>query len=265
MEAKDAEQPDLETPREVSVLEALFNRAKATDEFEYICALLRIRGLEDAGWDPLEESQRAVNDYLALIEAPLREDTRLRLALLVYSHILETDAVYEVIENMLSIMQGTRCSISPLAHLYEKRRRNFLQPVRPPSAKKVVTYLKEHAKRNGEDKLANLLDEMFNEEIRNAFFHSDYVIYKDEFRIRHGGFKSVKISELEKIINNVMRFFQSFFFVWTRHRLSYKQPKVLRGRIGPNDTFEDIELLVHPTGGVYGFQSPRKGEEGTAD
>lgn len=34
----------------------LFNQARSADEFEYVCALLRIRGMEDEGWDPLEET-----------------------------------------------------------------------------------------------------------------------------------------------------------------------------------------------------------------
>lgn len=36
------------------IFDELFVRARDTDEFEYACALLRIRGLEDAGWDPLD-------------------------------------------------------------------------------------------------------------------------------------------------------------------------------------------------------------------
>ncbi len=256
MGTEDVVEALAEEPPDVRVLDKLFDRAKGVDEFEYVCALLRIRGSEDAGWDPLGESQRAINDYIALIEAPLRGDTRLRLALLVYSHVLETDAVYEVVENMLSITKGTRCSTSPLAHLYDRRRKSLVQPTRPPSAKKVVNYVRDHARQNGEDELAAVLEKMFNEEIRNAFFHSDYVLYKDEFRIRHGRFKSIKISELQDVINSGVRFFQAFLYVWTHHRLSYKESKVVRGRFGPNEAPEDIELLVHPTAGVYGFRRP---------
>ena len=37
-------------------LNSLFNKARETNEYEYICTLLRIRGEEDAGWDPLTET-----------------------------------------------------------------------------------------------------------------------------------------------------------------------------------------------------------------
>lgn len=248
----------MENPAEV--LDSLFNKAKARDEFEYVCALLRISGAQDAGWDPLEESQRAIRDYIALIEAPLRSDTRLRLALLVYSHIVEVDAVYAVIENMLNIIEGERCSISPLARLYQRRKKAPLLEVRPPSARKVISYLKGHAEKSGEARLAKLLEDMFDEEVRNAFSHSDYIIYEGEFRIRHGFPKAIKLSRIEELINNALNFFQAFLDVWTQHRLGYKEPKVVRGRIGHEGQLEDIELLVHPTVGVYGFRTPPASE-----
>jgi hypothetical protein len=251
-------QQSVAEPVELKVLDALFNRAKETDEFEYVCALLRIRGAEDSGWDPLEESRRAINDYSSLIEAPLRSDTKLRLALLVYCHIIESDAIYEVIENMLNITNGDRCNISPLAHLYIKRQKaGVFQSSIPPSAKKVVDHLKEHAANRGEVQLANLLGDMVDEKVRNAFFHSDYIIYKDEFRIRHGGFPDArKVSELENIINRALLFFQSFLYAWTQHKLTYKAAKIVKGRIGHQNALVDVELLVHPTAGVYGFRTP---------
>ena len=54
-------------------LDALFQRAKATDECEYICSLLRIRGEEAAGWDPLWESHAAIRDFVGLIKWFIRE------------------------------------------------------------------------------------------------------------------------------------------------------------------------------------------------
>jgi hypothetical protein len=35
------------------IFDDLFVRARQADEFEYACALLRVRGMEDFGWDPL--------------------------------------------------------------------------------------------------------------------------------------------------------------------------------------------------------------------
>lgn len=94
-------------------LDAFFQLAKAKDECEYVWSLLRVRGEEDAGWDPLWESHRAIQDFIGLINAPLREITRLRLGLLTYCHITEIDAVYELTANLLRVIEGERYSMIP--------------------------------------------------------------------------------------------------------------------------------------------------------
>jgi hypothetical protein len=44
----------------------LFAVAKAKDEFEFACTLLRVRGMEDVGWDPFQETQQLVDDTMSL-------------------------------------------------------------------------------------------------------------------------------------------------------------------------------------------------------
>jgi hypothetical protein len=63
------------------LLRALFEKAKATDEFEFCSTLLRIRGMEGPGWDPLHESFALINQTLALVQAPLDQTLRLRMSL----------------------------------------------------------------------------------------------------------------------------------------------------------------------------------------
>jgi hypothetical protein len=54
------------------IFDDLFTRAREADEFEYACALLRVRGMEDVGWDPLEETAALFNGIASLLQAPLR-------------------------------------------------------------------------------------------------------------------------------------------------------------------------------------------------
>lgn len=61
------------------IIDALFNNAKDADEFEYACTLLRVRGVEDFGWDPLAESQSLFLDVATLLNAPLNDPAKLRL------------------------------------------------------------------------------------------------------------------------------------------------------------------------------------------
>ncbi len=244
-----------------TILNDLFLKAKLKDEFEYICALLRIRGMESAGWDPFEETQQLFNDMVSLAQGPLRGDTQVRLLLFAYCHITEVDAIYYVLENMLRTIEGERCSVSPFMQLYGKKKSMF--DSKPPSAKQVVKSLQEHAEKLDEKDISALLTWMFNEQVRNAFFHSDYTIFKDEFRSREANFKtnniitkSMKLNELLELINRGLSFFQEFMSVYSEHRLSYKEPKIIHGRIGADGGSEPVELIIGDKGGgVCGFKS----------
>lgn len=252
------------------ILDRLFNKAREEDEFEYICALLRIRGMEDEGWDPLEETQRLYDDVGSLMEAPLNPYAQIRLGLLLYSHLTEVDAIYMILANMVEITAGERCVMNPFDDLYRTRGGTFGDRI-PPSARAVVERLKERAAQRGCTELVELLNSFFNDAVRNAFFHSDYILHEDEFRSREARFidennvrtSSLKLDVIFDLINRSAAFFHDFMQTYGAHRLSYKEPKVVRGRIGPGGAYEDIALLVHPTGGVYGFRGG--GDAGTVE
>lgn len=246
------------------VLEAVFQAAKAADEFEYVCAMLRIRGMEDPGWDRLEETDTLVSEIMSLAQTPLLPHTRLRLGLLTYCHVVEADPIYEVLENMLRAIQGERCSIDPFQDLHRVRKpatpTAFAESI-PPSAKLVVQRLSAHARTVGHDSLAHLLEQMFNDGIRNAFFHSDYVLYKDEFRSREAVFgpdrrHRLPIDEVVEILNRGLGFYKAFMDTWRAHRLSYKEPKVVEARIRADGGRMPVTLIVEPPHGVLGFSGP---------
>lgn len=245
-----------------AIFDQLFTKAREADEFEYVCALLRIRGVEDAGWDPLEETHRLYNDIGSLMEAPLNDYARIRLGLLLYSHLTEVDAVYIILANMVEITAGERCSMDPFHDLYRTRGSGPMADRIAPSARTVVNRLKARAAERGCDELPQLLDWFFNDAVRNAFFHSDYILHGDEFRSRGATFTdqnnvrtaALKLNVILDLINRSAVFFHDFMSTYDAHRLSYKDGKVVSGRIAPDGSYEDVMLLVHPTGGVYGFR-----------
>ena len=51
------------------ILQPIFENAKQTDEFEFCCTLLRIRGLESQGWDSLHESDQLTHQILSLLDS----------------------------------------------------------------------------------------------------------------------------------------------------------------------------------------------------
>jgi hypothetical protein len=223
--------------------------------------------MEDPGWDPLGETHTIIEDMLGLIQGPLREHTRVRLALLTYCHLIEVDAIYNILKNMLRVIEGERYSIEPFWGRYrsksKKKEKSRLEGVIPPSAKIVVTDLREHARRLGEDDLADVIEQMFDDEVRNAFFHSDYILYQDEFRSWEAKFQtgnvissSMKIDRLADLINRGLGFYKAFMTCYKQHIRSYTKPKQVTGRIFSDQTARGkITLLANAKRGLYGFRS----------
>lgn len=55
------------------IIDGLFSRAREVDEFEYASTLLRVRGMEDYGWDPLVETDALFENIVSLLHAPLND------------------------------------------------------------------------------------------------------------------------------------------------------------------------------------------------
>jgi hypothetical protein len=244
------------------VLDDLFSRARDRDEFEYACTLLRIRGMEDAGWEPLVETGELVDDLLRLLDAPLLPKTQLRLALLLYCHITEVDAVYETIANMIRVVNGERYTFDPFGHLYRGKAEAPRYLKLPPSAKMVVRDLVEHATEAGESAVVELINGYFNDGVRNAFFHSDYILYENEFRTREasltrldGTFSgSMPTEEVEVFISRAVGVFVAFSDVRKTHVFSYRRDTEITGRMGGGDQYIPITLVADDRSGLYGFR-----------
>jgi len=225
METKELNSIDL-----YAALSDIFEKAKTRDEFEYICSMLRIRGIEDAGWDPLAESHAAIVDYIALIQAPLRDMMKVRLALLTYSHITEIDAVYDMLANMLRTIKGDRCSLTPFVD-YASLTKTVVS-----SPKQKITALKAMEKEVRLDLLGKIFDCFFEDEIRNAFYHSDYTLYANEFRYRKrvSNIKlptAAPISDLMEKIEHCINFYLAFMKAYEDNRQSYTESKIIKGRL----------------------------------
>lgn len=237
-------------------LDNLFREAKAKDEFEYACSLLRIRGMEDPGWDPLHETHQLIQDMLRLLNVPLLYFTQLRLALLTYCHLTEVDAIYSVIENLLLTIEGKRCSVEPFWELHKGKSQKGER--RPPSASKVVIFISDHARKLGQEGIAEILAEMFNDKIRNSFFHSDYILFEDEYRSREKNLV-IKLSELVELMNRGIDFYQAFMEIYLSHRTSYKEPKIIMGYMrGKDNPPIEVELITNSIRGLIGIRSPRR-------
>jgi hypothetical protein len=251
------------TPEDVGTrLHDLFEAAKERDEFEFGCTLLRVRGMEDVGWDPFVETSYLVEDLMSLIGAPLRGHTKVRLGLLLYSHLTEVGAVYAVLGNLTRVARGERYVINPFLDATPKNRKGELQFLSTPS---IVRALREMLDEVGHTPLGELFDWFFVSALRNAFAHADYTLHEDKFRSRSelfeaDGIKSPEISLdlVADILNRALGFYGAFIEEYEEQRTGYRSNKVVLGRFA-GDEPAPVELLADEVRGLYGFRSPPEG------
>ena len=249
---------------DVSVqLHSLFEAARSADESELACTLLRIRGLEDAaGWDPFVETQLLVGDLTALISAPLQGHTQIRLSLLLYSHLTEVGAVYDMLANLANVIAGERYSIDPFIPHYPRNRNGEVQFLSTPRKVGVLRAMLAQVDRAD---IADLLDWYFNPAVRNSFAHADYTLHGDRFRSRSEQFEvdgvlttELPLQALVELVNRTLAFFEAFVTEYEQQRRSYTAHKRITGRLGGADERIPVELLADPHQGLYGLRSPPK-------
>ena len=192
-----------------------------------------------------------MSDVLSLIQTPLMDTTKLRLALLLYVHIVEMKAPYHVIANMLRVAQGERYNLAPFGG------------ARGPKVK--IQKIKAAAKEAGFPAVGELFETFYSSAIRNAFAHSAYVIHGDQFNIIGGqgievspGVISHSVSVEGYVlprIHGAIDFALGFFEIMGRSHHEYQEPKVVNARLGPDGQVIQATLIADPKTGLIGFEA----------
>lgn len=232
-------------------LDGLFGAAVDSDAYETVCAVLRVAAHENPQWDPLEESIRAFGDLNLVLEEVNRqksEDCQVRIALLIYCQAVEMTAVHELLVSLVRIIAGKPYMMSPFRKLARKNKKLFSSF--PPSAKKKFGEIKRLANESGRTDLSEMIDLFFNDQVRNAFSHSDYVLTEDHFRWTEGESPhQVAREELLLLINNCFMFVGALLEAQPRWRYWLGQLK----RYHKWPRYEVLELHASEDLGVYGF------------
>jgi len=249
----------------------------SVDPLKYACALLRVAGIEDEGWDTLPESVETLREINGLARAGFpegmffdEEKTRLRLNLLCYAHLIEMDAPYEIIANLLRVRLGAGWTVDPFWS--EKRYRGWqreaskdpsklLDRPKPYPLQKIRTIkrLSEEAKL---PQIGLAFDAFYFKDLRNAIVHSDYVLHGSEFRMRKGRISKdgsshettsvVSFNRLLSIINSGYAFYNAFF---TLERMARARFASQKGKALPYDHKHKglLEFLVDEDGLLNGW------------
>lgn len=189
------------------------------DIINYFSSLLRVTGMEDNGWDPYAESKGLLFDINSIFKMDLPIErfpepalTSWRMGLFMYSHILEMDAPYEVITNLMRYQLGHGYSPNPYdkflnAEGRKKQKRSGLFPLDKIG---VIKKLDKELKCG----IGEVFDEFYNPDLRNAISHSDFVLTESHFRVRNNrstGPFSLDLDTLDQILTNAKAFIGAFF------------------------------------------------------
>lgn len=185
------------------------------DIVQFFASLLRIIGLEDKGWDPYVESRAVLSDLYALMQIELPEDkfpdrkfTPWRLGLLFYSHIVEMDAPYEVLTNLLRFRLHKGYSPNPFYDFLTRRqRKNFRRSGLSPKQKIDIIKMLDGEAKVG---IGSAFDEFYRADLRNAISHSDFIFTDDGLRSRTGAF-TITFEALDDLLTKAKVFFGTFF------------------------------------------------------
>jgi len=232
------------------VLSGLYSAALEAAPFHTVCSLLRVGGLENANWDPFEESRLAFDDFNWILKQTLSArgmSAGRRVGMLMYCQAIEMTAPHEMLANLLRCVLGQSYVVDPFADLARKKGL-FLRV--PPSAKQKFKRIRELAVEADKSAIVEVLDGLFDDRVRNAFSHSDYVLADSQFRFSEGGLaQQVDVAELDTLIANAFAFYGVFMGLhkqWLRQLGTAK-----RFHKWPN--YEVLELLSSAEEGLYGF------------
>jgi hypothetical protein len=230
---------------------SLWSSALNARSFDAICTLLRVDGMQEAGWDPLEESEAAFKDYNWHLNKAksdeLSDKSQWRIGLLMYCQACEMSAVHDMLANLLRIQLNQPYRVDPLSSLRRKKR---MWKWYPPSAKVKWDKLRRMAEEAGKNDLVRLIDNVYDDQVRNAFSHSDYIISDLDFRWTEGGLPGqIPLQRVSNLISNALTFFS--FFIGIRNRLLTSMSGWPRYHRWPN--YQVLELLKSD-GKLDGFQ-----------
>ena len=140
--------------------------------------------------------------------------THWRIGLLLYAHVVEMDAPYEVLVNLLCFRLNKGYSPNAFFEfLTDKQKKSFGK--RGLSTGRKIQVIKNLSAEAGLPKVGAIFDDFYDNRLRNAVGHSDFILTGDDFRCRGNlsGTKAFRLPyrKLDEIICSAKAFIAAFF------------------------------------------------------
>lgn len=237
-------------PRYLNCFEPLFSRARNSDEFQFILALLGIHSLQDAGWVPYESTLAGIRSATDLHNRTDDPVAARHLKLWIYGHIVEASAPYDLLANTIQIARGERA-------------RSTWFPGgdgRPLSPGTKINALGAWAQADGHSDVGQLLGEMWDRELRNAIFHADYALQGAEVRLPQAGNLRTG-DQVEELAGKATAYHEAVSGLRRFHLRSYTEPKRISAASFSPDPNEQAIVIVRKGEGATGLKDAYTADE----
>lgn len=228
----------------VEIIDKLFCDAfKTENDNFFIQILLGASGGFHSLNEAMMETQDLVHSMKVLIAKEKDGLNQLRIALMLYCHISETNYIPRIVYNLLLIKENQLIAL-PFPMVGGKYKREM-----SPFSK--IQMIKEKSINVGE-----YLESILDKNLRNAFYHSDYVFNDSGIILgveRNMTSTHLTYKELDEKLNNMIFFFDVFMITWMAYKNQiYQKGDIIRG-ITP---IENLELIIDDSNNeVIGFKS----------
>jgi hypothetical protein len=232
-------------PRYLTALDPAFVRAREKSEFEFLLSLFRVRGVQGPGWDPYETTQRAI-PALVEVHAEIKDFEAARhLQLWIYGHILEASEPYEMLANLVDVANGGRFNIRRFPPYTGGRQQS-------PGMK--MKEIQRACAAAGMPVVATPLREIWDRNLRNAVFHADYTLRRDEVRTLNPA-RVYDHDEIMTLVNRAIAYHHALAELYQVHIGSYAKPEVINVHPGfSRDPEERAVVIVREGYGAVGLK-----------
>lgn len=222
-------------------LDNLFENAfKSGNDNLFIQTLFGARMMGMGVMDSIIETKNFVEHFYNMLSDKNYIIDNIRIGLMLYCHIFETNFIPRVIYNLIILQNGEyNCFPFPLTN-----NKWEMNPERK------IEKIKEK-----DSKIGALMKKIYDTDIRNAFVHSDYILTNKEIILSADrNMRSILLpfNELDEKLNNMLFFFDTFFETLINYKTKiYNSGDVIYG----NSIAERWKILVNPEDNqVIGFE-----------
>lgn len=238
----------------LTLWDELFEKAQEADEFQFIFALLRVRGIVYPGWDTFENT---IDAFEGAMRAARKVDgtRRLNIVLWLYGHIVEASDHYEIIANMVNIAGGG--SYRAWNFPKKKIKRGKQEQMREQTPNEKILEIRKRCKDLGLKDYSQPFAEVLDKDLRNAVYHSDYSVHMGMVRFRNNNGYDVEY-DAEKTnlkVNQAMALHETIKNLFRSYTASYNEPKIIDASPGfsPGQPMK-AQVIVRKKHGVMAIQ-----------